>query len=185
MPVPVYMTPDTRAALPPGLGALPTVRVFEAGETLRVGDLEVGSFPVSHDAADPVSYAVRCNGSKLGFATDLGHISHGVRRSLSGSHALVLESNYCPQRLMNGHYPARVQHRIRSRIGHLSNQDMCSLLASLLHDQLSTVVLMHISENNNHPEEVIALAKGVLRDHPARLHLALQDRPTPLFEVPG
>lgn len=185
MPVPVYMTGDTRAALPPGLGALPTVRVFEAGETLRVGDLEIDSFPVSHDAADPVSYAVRCAGAKLGFATDLGHVSHGVRRGLSGSHALVIESNYCPQRLLNGHYPARVQHRIRSRIGHLSNQDMCSLLASLLHERLSTVVLMHISENNNHPEDVLALARNVMRNHPARLHLAFQDRPTPLFEVPA
>lgn len=182
-PVPVYMTRGTHENLPPRLQGLPNVQLIEAGETVTVGNLEVDSFAISHDAAEPVSYAVRSEGAKLGFATDLGHVSHGVRRGLAGAHALVLESNYCPIRLRNGHYPVQVQHRIRSRQGHLSNQDMCSLLGDLLHDMLRTVVLMHISENNNHPDDVLKLVRGVLRTHPAQVHLALQDVPTPLFEV--
>ncbi|MFP4499580.1 MAG: MBL fold metallo-hydrolase [Candidatus Hydrogenedentota bacterium] len=183
MAVPVYMTPATHEALPASLNGLNGVRHFESGDTLPLGDIEVDTFAVSHDAVDPVGFAVRGCGAKLGFATDLGHVSHVVRRGLAGAHALVIESNYCPKRLLAGHYPPRVQHRIRSRIGHLSNQDMCSLLAELLHDRLGTVVLMHISENNNNPDDVLALARGVMNGHVAKLHLAWQDRPTPLFEV--
>jgi phosphoribosyl 1,2-cyclic phosphodiesterase len=182
-PVPVYMTPGTHENLPARLAKLPYVHAIEPGETVAVGAMEVDSFPISHDAAEPVSYAVRAGGAKVGFATDLGHVSHGVRRCLAGANALVLESNYCPIRLRNGHYPAQVQHRIRSRQGHLSNQDMCGLLGDLVHAALRTVVLMHISENNNHPGDVLKLVRGVLRTHPAHVHLALQDEPTPVFEV--
>ena len=182
-PVPVYMTRGTHESLPQRMAHLCHIRQIEPGESVTVGGLEVDSFAISHDAAEPVSYAVRAEGAKVGFATDLGHVSHGVRRGLAGAHALVLESNYCPTRLRNGHYPAQVQHRIRSRQGHLSNQAMCGLLGDLLHAALRRVVLMHISENNNHPDDVLNLVRGVLRAHPAEVHLALQDEPTPFFEV--
>lgn len=180
---PVFLTEQTNASLPANLALASKAEVFEAGDVITIGDLEVASFSVSHDAADPVNYVVRRNGVQLGLATDLGHVSHVVRRNLAGSQAVVLEANYCPQRLLAGDYPPQVQQRIRSRIGHLSNQDMCSLLAALLHDRLRTVVLVHLSENNNTPDLVRELAGAVLRDHPARLHLAERDRPTPLFEV--
>lgn len=181
--VPIFMTAETRAALPDSAAGVPGVEVIEAGDSVRIKDLEIKSFSISHDAADPVSYVVCENGAKLGFATDLGHVSHVVRRSLEGANGLVLESNYCPQLLRNGAYPAQVQHRIRSRIGHLSNHDMCSLLSKLLHDRLRTVVLMHLSENNNAPALVHRLASEVLRGRNIHLHLAEQDKPTPLFEV--
>lgn len=181
--VPVYLTKGTYTALSPAVGTFPGATLIEAGDQVTIGDIEIQSYSVSHDAADPVSYVMHRAGAKLGFATDLGHVSHVVRRSLAGAHALVLESNYCPQRLLEGSYPPQVQHRIRSRIGHLSNQDMCSLLADLIHDRLGTVVLVHLSENNNAPELARALAAGVIGARPVTLHLAEQDRPSPLFEV--
>ena len=101
----------------------------------------------------------------------------------SGSHALVLESNYCPERLTYSPYPEQVRQRIRGRHGHLSNHDMASLLHALLHDALRTVVLIHISENNNAPGLARSLAEGVLRGHKAELHLAEHDAPTPMFEI--
>lgn len=183
VPVPIFMTAETCAALPDAAAGVPGVEVIETGDSVPIKDIEISSFSISHDAADPVSYVVRQDGAKLGFATDLGHVSHVVRRSLEGANGLVLESNYCPQLLRTGAYPAQVQHRIRSRIGHLSNHDMCSLLSELLHDALRTVVLVHLSENNNSPDLVHRLASEVLRGHGAHLHLAEQDKPTPLFEV--
>ncbi len=181
---PVYMTRDTFSNLPDKVGVLPRLVFFEAGEQVRVGDLNLASFSVSHDAADPVSYTVESErGTKVGFATDLGHTSHLVRTRLAACHALVLEANYCPNMLLRSPYPPRVRQRIQSRIGHLSNQDMSSLLHQLLHDALQLVVLFHVSENNNDYELAHQMALGVLRNHPARLHVARQDEPTPLFEV--
>lgn len=159
------------------------MRVFEAGDTLGIGDVQVSSFSVTHDAVDPVSYVIEAGGVKLGVASDLGHAPTLVKMRLAGAHALVLESNYCPRMLRDGPYPPVLQQRIRSKQGHLSNADMNSLLSSLLHEALRLVVLVHISEKNNHPDLAQQLARQVLGDHPARLHVAQQDHPTPLFEV--
>ncbi len=181
--LPVYLTEDTFDALPRGTGEVAGASFFEAGDSLRIGDLDIRSFSTSHDAADPVSYTVSHGGAKLGFATDLGCGSHLVRARLDGCNALVLEANYCPDMLRQGTYPPQVQQRIRSRIGHLSNQAMSSLLSELLHDSLRTVVLFHISENNNAPELARKMAAGAMNGHQATLHLAGQDEPTPCFEV--
>ncbi len=181
--IPVYITQETFEALPDRVGKLPEVHFFEAGDTIQVGNLRVTSFSVSHDAADPVGFTVESGGAKLGFASDLGHPSQLVRARLNGCHALALEANYCPVMLRNGSYPPEVQQRIRGRTGHLSNQDMSSLLSALLHEGLRTIVLYHISENNNTPEQVRMMAAGVVRGHHAQVYLAEQDRPTPIFEV--
>lgn len=181
--VPVYLTQRTLDGLPKSVGLLPNVKLFEAGDRLSVGDLEVDSFSVWHDAADPVSYVVRCGGGQLGLATDLGKPSHLVRERLAGSHALILESNYCPNMLRTSSYPAAIRQRIKGTHGHLSNAEMNSLLADLLHDRLQWVVAVHISQENNTEELARSMAQRVLGTHPARLVLAQQDAPTPVFNI--
>ena len=142
--VPVHMTQSTWERLPRSVGSIPRLELFEPGEDVRVDGIVLTSFSVSHDAADPVSFMVRAEGVKLGLASDLGHASHLVRNRLAGSHALILEANYCPDMLRRGPYPPAVQQRIRSKHGHLSNKAMGNLLASLLHDALQVVVLAHV-----------------------------------------
>lgn len=181
--VPVYMTPRTLDNLPKNVGLLPNVKLFDAGERLSVDGFELDSFSVWHDAADPVSYAVRWGGAQLGLATDLGKVSNVVRQRLTGSHALILESNYCPNMLRTSSYPAAIRQRIKSTHGHLSNADMNSLLADLLHDRLQWVIAVHISQENNTADLARSMAERVLGKHPARLVLAEQDAPTPLFSI--
>jgi phosphoribosyl 1,2-cyclic phosphodiesterase len=183
--VPVYMTQGTFEALPDGVGKIPRIEIFEPGDSIAIDDLEVTSFSVSHDAADPVNFVVRSGGVQLGLAGDLGHASHLVKNRLTGSHALVLESNYCPDMLRQGSYPHAVQQRIRGSRGHLSNADMCSLLASLVHDALQLVVLVHVSKENNTRKRAHDMAARVIESHPARVFVARQDRATRLFEIAG
>ena len=181
--VPVFMTRRTASALPPKLGLIPRLEVFDAGDDLSIGDLTLSSFSVTHDAADPVSYVVRNGGACLGMATDLGRVTALVRQRLAGCHALVLESNYCPLMLRRGPYPPAIQQRIHGAQGHLSNADMNSLLKQLLHDGLRLVVLVHVSRENNSEDLAYRMAAQVLKHHPAELMIAQQDRPTPLFHV--
>ena len=183
MPVPIYITPATMAALPKNIGTVEPIRFFESGETIDLKGLQIQSFAISHDAVDPVGFTVTYQGTKLGFAADMGHCSQLVRNRLQGCHAILLEANYCPDMLRLGDYPPKIQQRIRSRNGHLSNQDMASLLNDIRHDQLQQVVLVHISENNNHPDKVRAMAEQALKTTPANIHLATQEGPTPFFEV--
>jgi phosphoribosyl 1,2-cyclic phosphodiesterase len=181
--VPVYITARTLELLPPSVGILPRVELFEAGDTLVVDGLALTSFSVSHDAVDPVSFVVESGNARLGIASDLGHAPRLVKKRLEGSHGLLLESNYCPDMLRRGPYPPALQQRIRSRQGHLSNTDMNSLLAGLLHEALQLVVLVHLSEENNRPELAHEMAARVLQHHGAALHVAPRDKPTPLFEI--
>ena len=185
MDIPVYMTRDTFAHLPTGVGEIPRTAFFESGDEVDVGDMTVGSFSVSHDAADPVSFTVKCGGRQLGLATDLGRDSALVRQRLSGSHALILESNYCPKMLENSPYPDAVRQRIRGNQGHLSNPDMNSLLAKILHEDLQLVVIVHVSQENNTEEQARSMAERVLRNRnsSAKLVVAEQDRPTQVFEI--
>ncbi|GMU93348.1 MAG: metal-dependent hydrolase [Candidatus Hydrogenedentota bacterium] len=183
MDVPVYLTRGTLEALPAGVGRLPRVSIIEAGESFALNGMGVSSFSVSHDAADPVSFVIESAGTKLGIAGDLGHPSELVKQRLAGSHGLILESNYCPDMLRKGSYPPMVQQRIRGRHGHLSNQDMCSLLSDLLHEALRVVVLVHISEENNTPELAREMASGAIKGHPALIHVAGREKPTPVFEL--
>jgi len=69
---------------------------------------------------------------------------------LSHADALVLESNHCPDMLRNGSYPPFLKARIASPDGHLSNPDATNIISSLAHD-LHSVILAHISEENNDP----------------------------------
>lgn len=181
--IPIYATEDTFSVLPKSVGRIPRVEYFEAGDSVTVDGMTVSSFSVSHDAADPVSYVIRFNGCQLGVASDLGRASNLVLNRLEGSHALVLESNYCPEMLRRSSYPPAIQQRIRGPQGHLSNEAMNSLLARLLHNELKLVVLVHVSQENNTAALARDMASRVLQNHAAELVVAEQDCPTPMFEV--
>lgn len=181
--VPIFMTPGTSRRLPKSIGRLDDVRLFEAGDALALAGMDIQSFPVLHDAADPVSFTVRDAGCRVGFATDLGKPTHLVRERLRECSALVLESNYCPELLTQSAYPPSVRSRIAGSRGHLSNDQMAELLGELLHPELRLIVAVHISKENNTVERARAAAHGVLIGHPARLHVAHQNAPTPMFDV--
>ena len=68
-------------------------------------------------------------------------------------------------------------------MGHLSNEDMSTLLAALVHDQLRLVVFNHISAENNNPALVLEMARRAMRNSRAELVVAQQHQPTPVFEV--
>jgi len=181
--VPVYLTRGTYDALPPRLGTLPHAHPFESGACWEMAGFHIESYAVTHDAADPVGYAVSSGGAKIGFAFDLGAVTQLVRARMAGAHALVLETNYCPDMLYDGDYPPSVKQRIQGRFGHLSNDDAAGLLADVLHPYLQTVVLVHVSENNNTPEQAKRVVRRALGLHPAELHLAQQHSPSPAFEI--
>ena len=61
-----------------------------------------------------------------------------------------------------GPYPWSVKQRVMSRRGHLSNDVAARFIGDDLDSRISTVVLGHISEHNNHPELVRNLAERAL-----------------------
>ena len=124
------------------------------------------------------------SGVKLGYATDLGHLSLNVREHLRGCNGLVIESNHDLEMLRVGPYPWAVKQRVMSRVGHLSNRGMSDYLMQDLAPSTAHLVLGHLSEQNNHPEIVRLVASQTLeqRGLETRLAIACQHRPTEVFQ---
>ncbi|MCL4079441.1 MBL fold metallo-hydrolase [Coriobacteriia bacterium Es71-Z0120] len=169
--VPVLATHGTLDAIAGVLAEIPDVGPLRAGEVVAFGGLSVLPFRSSHDAAEPVGYRVTFpSGRTLGYLSDTGFLTGEAEEALRGCDVLAIESNHDVGMLERGPYPAFLKQRIRSRVGHLSNDDAAAALAALAHDGLHTVVGLHLSEQNNTPRAAHS-ALAIARD---RLGLACE-----------
>ncbi len=182
--IPTYANPGTFTAGEKRLGTLFARKEFETGDQLEVDDLMIRSFRISHDTADPVGFVVSDGKSSVGYCTDTGKVSHLMARRLRGCNALVLEFNHNLEMLRNGPYPLSLQQRVRSNMGHLSNEDAAACLADLIGTHLHIAVLAHLSETNNTPSLALEAAKSAVSQWGGTaLFIAEQDRVLPLMEV--
>ena len=182
-PIPVFMTRLAAPAID-WQEAEPRLETFQAGSALRIGEFDIDSFTVPHDAVDPVGFCFRVQGLKAGLVTDLGYIPDSIKFHLRDTDFLLLESNHDLEMLKVGPYPWLVKQRVMSRKGHLSNDVASEFLVADLDSKTSTVVLAHLSENNNHPELVRLVGTQALerRGHGARLVVAEPGRQTEVFQ---
>ncbi len=149
---PIVCHDRTYAELSKKVGYLPNRRNtdnFDLG--FEIGDVTVQPFRIPHDAAYPVAYSFYHNGEKISVATDIGHINDGIVNNLKGCNLLLLESNYDDKMLNEGSYPYYLKKRIAGQTGHLSNADSGLLLKKVFGARLNTVLLGHISQENNTP----------------------------------
>jgi phosphoribosyl 1,2-cyclic phosphodiesterase len=180
----IYMTRLT----PPSIewGETPPVRLetFQAGAGFPVGDIEVQSFSIPHDARDPVGFRLEVQGVSIGVATDLGYIPESVKYHLRRCDLLMLEANHDLDMLKVGPYPWAVKQRVMSRVGHLSNLVMYDYLLQDLDSTTAHLVLGHLSEQNNHPEIVRLMASQALEQRGMRASLAIaaQHHPSDVFQ---
>lgn len=181
--LPVYSTEGTHKAAKHCVGKIPDWRFFKQTDRVKVGDLTVEAYPTPHDAAESVAFVITCGDRKLGHATDLGTVTPLVREKLKHVDALLVEANHDVDMLDAGPYPWPLKQRIKSDLGHLSNEACAQLLTAVNHDRLQTVILMHLSETNNHPEIAQITARQALKNGSAEMMLAQQDRSTELLTI--
>jgi phosphoribosyl 1,2-cyclic phosphodiesterase len=160
--IPVYMSRLTAPTIPWPDEYVPKLELFAAGESFVVGDIDVTSFTIPHDAADPVGFTCRSEGIKVSIATDLGYMPDSIRFHLRGSDVVLLEANHDLEMLKVGPYPWSIKQRIMGRNGHLSNDVACNFVRDHLDSSTSTLILGHLSSQNNHPELVRLMATQAL-----------------------
>ena len=180
---PIFVTPLTESRLDWG-DTEPLLEKFHAGQRWMIGDIQIDSFTIPHDAVDPVAFCFRAEGMKLGVVTDLGYMPESVKQQVRGCQLLVLESNHDLDMLKVGPYPWFVKQRVMSRVGHLSNHAVSEFLEADYDRGSQVLVLAHLSEQNNHPEIARLTATQALRGAGAqgtRLVLAEQRHPTEVF----
>jgi phosphoribosyl 1,2-cyclic phosphodiesterase len=157
--VPIYCNRLTREAVELQFKTRFDFRVFSTGATFEVGDVEVDTFSVPHDAYDPVGFMLRSHNKHVGFLTDLGHATKLVIERVRKSQVLVLETNHDMKMLQDDvRRPWSVKQRILSRHGHLSNEAAAGVLEELMSADLRQVYLGHLSRDCNTPELALQAA---------------------------
>lgn len=147
----------------------------------KIGDITVHSFPTPHDSDMSVGYTIELpNGEKIGYATDIGHITSEIRKNLLGSSAVVIESNHDTDMLHDGPYPAWLKMRIGSTRGHLSNADCAAFLPELIANGAKDIMLAHLSGENNTPDTALSSAKCVCCEN-FHICVARESEPTRLL----
>lgn len=162
-------------------------RLFETGASFEIGDVGIETFSIPHDAQDPVGFMLHTSAGKIGFATDLGHVTKLVLERIRMAKVLVLESNHdvkmlqdCPRRSW------ALKQRILGRHGHLSNVTAAETAARIMSAGLKQLYLAHLSRECNKPE----LAQNIMAEQLFQigathvgLQVAMQDAPCATLEL--
>ncbi|TVY10728.1 MBL fold metallo-hydrolase [Paenibacillus cremeus] len=184
--LPVYANEKTWEALDKQIGEIVEANrcVMQTGEILEFGSLQVESYGISHDAAEPVGYCFYEGEQKLSLATDLGYMSSKVKEKIQDSDVLVLESNHDIEMLRMGKYPWNIKRRILSDLGHLSNEAAGEGLVDVMTERTKRVYLAHLSRDHNLMELARLTVSNVVDDklapddHRAKLMDTYHDRST-------
>jgi phosphoribosyl 1,2-cyclic phosphodiesterase len=171
---PLYVTEPTMDALQRILPEtfqkrLQRAETIQAGQRFAIGDIDVHAFAIPHDAADPIGFTFRTNGTKVAICTDLGYMPELVKVHLRETDCLILESNHDLDMLKVGPYPWVVKQRVLSRTGHLSNHAVSEYLSDPdgFDSHARYLVLAHISQENNNPDLARLSAEEALGRRPA------------------
>ena len=192
--IPVYATGGTMRAIfcCSSLGKLDYSLFHEirADEPFAVKDLTIRPFRICHDAAEPVGYRMSSGGKSFAVATDMGCYDDYIVENLTGLDGILLESNHDVNMLQVGPYPYPLKCRILGEKGHLSNEVAGKLLCDILHDDMQTILLGHLSKENNY--EALAYATVIseiaMGDNPYKADdfpvlVASRDHPTESFRL--
>ncbi|MES9682115.1 MBL fold metallo-hydrolase [Gottfriedia acidiceleris] len=151
---PIYANEKTWKAMNHLIGEIPTEQkfIFNMETTIQFGDIEVESFGVSHDAAEPMFYVFHHNEKKFVTITDTGYVSDRMKGIISNADMYIFESNHDVEMLRMGRYPWSIKRRILSDVGHVSNEDAALAMSDVIGDKTKRIYLAHLSQDNNMKE---------------------------------
>ena len=149
--IPIFANEKTWSAMDPLIGNVPLDQRFHFDmETVKqFGSIDIQSFAVSHDAADPMFYIFHENDRKLVLITDTGYVSDRMKGLIKGADSFVFESNHDVSMLQMGRYPWSVKRRILSDVGHVSNEDAAVAMSEVIDLKNTNIYLSHLSKDNN------------------------------------
>ena len=152
--VPIYANQKTWNAMDHLVGNIATEQRFhfDMDSVKTFGSIDIQSFAVSHDAADPMFYVFHENGRKLALITDTGYVSDRMKGIVQAADAYVFESNHDVGMLQMSRYPWSVKRRILSDVGHVSNEDAAVAMSEVIAEKPTSIYLSHLSKDNNMKE---------------------------------
>lgn len=152
--IPLYISRESYEAGATKLGELDrTLLKFIDTKEFILGDtIKISPFDVMHDAERTLGFRIESQlGKKIAISTDIGYIDNIVREYFKDVDAMIIESNYDYNMLMNCSYPWNLKARVKSRNGHLSNNDCARFIKEMHNDKMKKIFLAHISKDSNDP----------------------------------
>jgi len=140
--------------------------VFKTGDAFFINDIKVKSFPISHDAEEPVGFSFYKGDKQISILTDTGFLSGDIYDEIKEADLLVIEANHDVEMLRVGRYPWFLKQRILGQKGHLSNVDAADAICRILSEKQKYihVLLAHLSRENNFPEMAYQTIKNLLEE---------------------
>lgn len=163
---PLYATNGTLDAMRDMASGCPSAAAsLSTACATKVHGFDITAVPVPHDARECAALVLtdRQSGLRVGIAMDLGHVPEALPDAFERLDLLVVESNHDERLLADGPYPWPLKQRIGGQLGHLSNGAAASFAASCAHRGLRGVILAHLSETNNTPENAIVRTRDAMR----------------------
>jgi phosphoribosyl 1,2-cyclic phosphodiesterase len=150
---------------------------LRVGSRRRIGDIEVESFPVSHDATAPCGYLLQAGGCRVCMVTDSGEVTDAMLERMWHADLLILEANHDRERLLRGPYSQALKMRILSSSGHLSNDQAAdAILRTWRTDSVRWLWLAHLSRTNNTPSLALSSVRSRLlaaKANLAQVHISV------------
>ncbi|MFD1172960.1 MBL fold metallo-hydrolase [Oceanobacillus picturae] len=185
--LPIFANEKTWNAMERSIGkiGLDQKFYFNMEQVKTFQDLDVESFGVSHDAAEPMFYTFHHEGKKVALVTDLGYVSERIKKTVEDADAYIFEANHDVGMLRMGRYPWNVKRRILGDSGHVSNEDCGLALTDIISNRTKRIYLAHLSLDNNMKDLARMSVDSVLQERGITLDLHDTDpkAPTPLYEV--
>ncbi|PCJ46080.1 MAG: MBL fold metallo-hydrolase [Moraxellaceae bacterium] len=150
------------------------VNVITPHEKFVVGDIQVQSVPVPHDAREPIQFIFSNDKWRLGVITDTGSVTPHIISVYGNCDALLLECNHDSELLANGPYPYALKRRVAGDFGHLNNQQAALLLKAVYSDRMQHLIVTHVSQKNNHPDRVKDALVAAIQCNPDWIQMADQ-----------
>lgn len=185
--IPLYISPESYEAGAVKLGEIHRGLIKLIDKDFILNDtIKVSPFDVMHDAERTLGFRLESQlGKKIAISTDIGYVDNIVREAFRDVDAMVIESNYDFNMLMNCSYPWNLKSRVKSRNGHLSNNDCARFIKEMYTAKIKKIFLAHVSKDSNDPR----LIKQTLDDEFDRMlrrpeyEITSQDEVSELIEI--
>ena len=189
--LPIFANNNTWIGMNSTIGKIreKNTRIFNTEDYLDLKDITINPILVSHDAREPVGYIIFYKNVKISIITDTGWVNDKIISKIKDSNFYLMESNHDVDMLRNGTYPWPLKQRISSQHGHLSNDDAAEALGDVLSGNGETVLLAHLSQDNNRPELAYeTVRRGIMSlgldvDNDMCLELSFRGKATKIFTL--
>lgn len=133
-------------------------------DNFMIDDIEVNVIKTSHDVKGSVGFVFKNKDKSFVYITDTGYINEKYYDILKNHNLYVMESNHDIKMLMEGKYPYHLKRRILGDKGHLSNVDSAYYLSKFIGHNTKTIILAHLSDDNNDYDVALSALKDSLKD---------------------